>query len=147
MMFPLPGTGYVIEPAAPWLHHPACRPGLAAPLSGAVPKDLHTNIFVKNFAQKPLPPRSGATRSRPPGSRAAGVYSCKFGKRKYIFVKNENIKYKNIKPRHYNLHKPMAQIRRQPNTQRAAYMTDYLVCCPPSHETEYIEQSKIHHGD
>ena len=45
----------------------------------------------------PLPPRCRAARSRPPGSWAAGVYSCKFPNRKYIFVKNENIKYKNKK--------------------------------------------------
>ena len=31
------------------------------------------------------------------GSGAAGVYSCKFPNRKYIFVKNKNIKYKNKK--------------------------------------------------
>ena len=35
-------------------------------------------FFAKIFAEKSLPPRSGATRSRPPGSGAAGVYSCKF---------------------------------------------------------------------
>ena len=52
---------------------------------------------TKIFAEKPLPPRSGATRSRPPGSGAGGVYFCKFRKRKYIFVKNENKKIK--KPR------------------------------------------------
>ena len=43
---------------------------------------------VKIFAEKPLPPRSGATR---PGGR---VYFCKFRKQKYIFVKNENEKIK-----------------------------------------------------
>jgi len=42
---------------------------------------------AKIFAEKPLPPRSGA----------AGLYFCKFRKRKYIFVKNENEKYKNKK--------------------------------------------------
>ena len=47
------------------------------------------------FVERPLPPRSGATRSRPPGSRAVGVFFCKFRKRKYIFVKNKNKKIKN----------------------------------------------------
>ena len=47
---------------------------------------------AKIFAEKPLPPRSGATRSRLPGSGAVGVYSYKFRKRKYIFVKNKNKK-------------------------------------------------------
>jgi hypothetical protein len=68
------------------------RPGLGAP--GA---PLYVNIFVKFFVQKLLPPRSGAIRSRPPGSGATMVYFCKFRKRKYIFIKNKNIKYKNIK--------------------------------------------------
>ena len=36
----------------------------------------------------------------PPGSGADGVYSCKFRKQKYIFVKNEIEKYKNKKS-HY----------------------------------------------
>ena len=49
------------------------------------------------FVEKPLPSCSGATRSRPPGSRAVGVFFCKFRKWKYIFVKNKNKKYKNIK--------------------------------------------------
>ena len=35
---------------------------------------------AKIFAEKRLPPRSGATRSRPPGSGATGVYFCKFRK-------------------------------------------------------------------
>ena len=144
---------WVGEPVAPQPggqgRPPRCRAARAGrPAAGRpAPRDLRANNFTKVFAQKPLPPRSGAARSRPSGSGAAGVYFCKLRKRKYIFVKNKNIKYKNKKPRHYNLHKPMAQIRRQPNTQRAAYMTDHLVCCPPSHETEYREQSKIHHGD
>jgi len=54
------------------------RPAAGRP----APRDLRVNIFAKIFAQKSLPP----------GSRAAGVYSCKFRKRKYIFVKNENKK-------------------------------------------------------
>ena len=58
---------------------PRCR---ATGLQGPARK-----YFRKSFSQKPLPPRSGATRSQPPGSGAAGVYSCKFRKRKYIFVK------------------------------------------------------------
>ena len=37
---------------------------------------------AKFFAEKPLPPRSGA----------AGIYFCKFRKQIYIFVKNENKK-------------------------------------------------------
>ena len=64
------------------------RPGGRPPRCRATaPRDLCVNSFVKVFAQKSLPPRSGA----------AGVFSCKFRKRKYIFVKNENKKYKNIK--------------------------------------------------
>ena len=42
---------------------------------------------AKLFAEKPLPPGSGA----------AGVYSCKFRKQKYIFVKNKIEKYRNKK--------------------------------------------------
>ena len=45
------------------------------------------NLFSSFFSGKPLPPGSGA----------AGVYFCKFPNRKYIFVKNENKKYKNKK--------------------------------------------------
>ena len=52
-------------------------------------------FYVKSFAEKPLPPGSGAARCRSPGSGAAGVYSCKFRKQKYIFIKNEIEKYKN----------------------------------------------------
>ena len=43
---------------------------------------------TKHFAEKPLPPGSGAARCRPPDSGAAGVYFYKFQK-KNIFVKNE----------------------------------------------------------
>ena len=50
------------------------------------------------FSEMPLPPRCRAAWSRPPASGAAGVYSCKFPNRKYIFVKNRNKKYKNKKP-------------------------------------------------
>jgi len=57
--------------------------GAGRPAAGRpAPRDLRANIFAKVFSQKPLPPRSGA----------AGVYSCKFRKRKYIFLKNENKK-------------------------------------------------------
>ena len=74
----------------------------AAPLPGpSCPAAGRQVLFCKNFceffAEKSLPPRSGATRSRPPGSGAAMVYSCKFWKRKYIFVKNKNKEYKNKK--------------------------------------------------
>ena len=48
------------------------------------PRDLRAIIFAKFFAQKPLPPRCRAARSRPPGNWAAGVYSCKFVNRKYL---------------------------------------------------------------
>ena len=58
------------------------------------PSGTRTQFFTKIFTDKPLSPGSGATRCRPPNSWAAGVYSCKFRKRKYIFVKNENEKYK-----------------------------------------------------
>jgi len=69
--------------------------GAGRPAAGRpAPRELRANIFAKIFAQKPLPPRSGVTRSRSSGSGAAGVYSCKFRKRKYIFVKNENKKIK-----------------------------------------------------
>ena len=74
------------EPAARLLGGPgAGHPADGRPAS----KDLRTNIFVKIFAQKPLPPCSGATRSRLPGNGAAGVYFCKFRKRKYIFLKKQ----------------------------------------------------------
>ena len=106
--FRSPGTGYVIEPAAPWLHHPACRPGPAArlpgdqggpaaPQPGDRPQGPVCNFFHLFFVEKPLPPGCRAARSRPPGSGAAGVYFCKFPNRKYIFIKNRNIKYKNKK--------------------------------------------------
>ena len=56
-------------------------------------KKLQKYIFgFRFYSSIPLPPRSGATRSRPSGSGAAGVYFCKFRKQKYIFVKNENKK-------------------------------------------------------
>ena len=87
----------------------AGRPAAGRP----APRDLRANIFVKVFAQKPLPPRSGATRSRPPGSGAAGVYFCKFWKRKYIFIKNKNIKYKNKKPRTLPMSAPRPAHNRQ----------------------------------
>ena len=51
------------------------------------PRDLRAIFATKFFSEMPLPPGSGA----------AGVYSCKFPNRKYIFVKNENKKYKNKK--------------------------------------------------
>ena len=56
----------------------AGRPGLQGP---------GRKFSAKVFAEKPLPPGSGA----------AGVYSCKFRKQKYIFVKTKIEKYKNIK--------------------------------------------------
>jgi len=61
------------------------------------PPGVLAQIFRETFAEKPLPLGSGAARCRPPGSGAAGVYSCKFRKQKYIFVKNEIEKYKNKK--------------------------------------------------
>ena len=53
------------------------------------PPGASAQILSENFAEKPLPPRSGATRSRPPGSRAARVS----GRPGYISVnfENENI--------------------------------------------------------
>ena len=86
------------------VRHRACRP--LAPSSGMQARagrpatgrpalrDLRANIFANFFAQKPLPPRCRAAGSRP----AAGVYSCKFRNRKYIFFKNENKKIKKIAP-------------------------------------------------
>ena len=67
---------------------PRCRAvwGAGRPAAGRpVPRDLRAIFSAKIFAQKPRPPRC----------RAAGVYSCKFPNWKYIFVKNENKKYKN----------------------------------------------------
>ena len=72
--------------------------GPAAPLPGDRPQGPVCNFFLLFFAFKPLPPGCRAARFRPPGSGAAGVYFCKFPNRKYIFVKNENKKYKNKKP-------------------------------------------------
>ena len=55
--------------------------GAGRPAAGRLAlRDLRANIFAKVFAQKPLPPRSGAIRSWPSGSGAAGVYFCKFRK-------------------------------------------------------------------
>ena len=71
----------------------AGRPAAGRPVLQG-PRRNFLSIF---FADKSLPPGYRAARSRPPGSGTAGVYSCKFRTRKYIFVKNENIKYKNIK--------------------------------------------------
>ena len=92
-----PSTSCVVLPTvqkkSDWGGHPAAagrptagRPGGRPPRWRPAPRDLRANIFAKVFAQKPLPPRSGATRCLPPGSGAAGVYSCKFRKRKYIFL-------------------------------------------------------------
>ena len=79
------------RPAAgrPW------RP--AARLPGDRSPGTCLQFFSSFFSDKPPPPGSRAARSRPPGSGAAGVYFCKFPNRKYIFVKNRNKKYKNIK--------------------------------------------------
>ena len=52
-------------------------------------------------AGRPAVATQRATRSRPPSSGAAGVYSCKFRKQKYIFVKNEIEKYKNRKTAYF----------------------------------------------
>jgi len=46
------------------------------------PRDLRAIFATKFFSEMPLPPGSGA----------AGVYSCKFPNQKYIFEKNENKK-------------------------------------------------------
>ena len=74
------------------------RPGgLAAPLPGGRSSRDLSIIFCRFFLQ--ISPYRPAVRFRPPGSGAAGVYSCKFRTRKYIFVKNENKKY-NKKNRH-----------------------------------------------
>ena len=82
------------RPRSGWWCDRRRRGGWAA---GRRPQDLRVNVFVKFFIQQSLPARSGATRSRPPGSGAAGVYFYKFRTRKYIFIKNENKKYKNKK--------------------------------------------------
>ena len=72
--------------------------GAGRPAAGRpAPRDLRAIFSVNFFPEMPLPPRCRAARSRPPDSGAAGVYSCKFQNRKYIFVKNENKKYKNKK--------------------------------------------------
>ena len=87
---PYIGVGGPAAPRAAW---EAGRPAAGR----SVPKNLSAIFFPLFFAGKPLPPRSRAARYRPPGSVATGVYSYKFPNRKYIFVKNENIKYKNEK--------------------------------------------------
>jgi hypothetical protein len=62
--------------------------GAGRPAAGRpVLQGLGRKFSAKCFAEKPLPPGSGA----------AGVYSCKFRKLKYIFVKNKIEKYKNKK--------------------------------------------------
>src|SRR6185312_1975822 len=79
---------------------PHCRAawGAGRPATGRVVLQGPGHKFsAKVFAEKPLPPGSGTARCWPPGSGAAGVYSCKFRKQKYIFVKNEIEKYKNKK--------------------------------------------------
>ena len=79
---------------------PRCRAawGAGRPAAGRpAPRDLRAIFSAIFFSKMPLPPRCRAARSRPPSSEAAGVYSCKFPNRKYIFVKNENKKYKNKK--------------------------------------------------
>src|SRR6185369_13776202 len=89
------------DPLCPW--RPLCdiepfQSFLSCPAAGQpAPRDLSAIFCHLFFADKPLPPGCRAARSRPPGSWAAGVYSCKFPNRKYIFVKNENKKIK--KPR------------------------------------------------
>ena len=78
-----------------------CRAAWGAGRPAAGWQGLFCKKFRGKFALGPLEdrsPDSGAARWRPPGSRAAGVYSCKFRKQKYIFVKNEIEKYKNKKP-------------------------------------------------
>ena len=86
------------RPSGQW----ACRSGMAIhPITGS--GFFIFLFFISVFYKKyifyleiyrniPRPPRCRAARSRPPSSGAAGVYSCKFRKRKYIFVKNENKK-------------------------------------------------------
>ena len=69
------------DPAAP-------QPRAGRPAAGL--PDLQgpgLKFSAKLFAEKPLPLGSGA----------AEVYSCKFRKQKYIFVKNKIKKYKNKK--------------------------------------------------
>ena len=61
----------------------AGRPAAGRPVLQGPQRKLSAKIF----AEKPLPPRSGA----------AEVYSYKFRKQKNIFVKNKTIKYKNKK--------------------------------------------------
>ena len=66
----------------------AGRPGgPAAPLPGDRPHGPICNFFRLFFAEKPLPPGTGA----------AGVYFYNFPNQKYIFIKNRNKKYKNKK--------------------------------------------------
>ena len=51
--------------------------GLGAGRSAAgrpVLQEPQRKFSAKIFAEKPLPPRSGATRSRPPGSGTAGIF-------------------------------------------------------------------------
>jgi hypothetical protein len=53
------------------------------------PRDLRVIFFVKFFSEMPLPLSGGR------------VYFYKFPNRKYIFVKNENKKYKNNKSAYF----------------------------------------------
>jgi len=84
-------------------HPDGGRPGPAASLPGGlgagrpsagrpVLQGLARKFSAKFFAEKPLPPRS-----------AAGVYSYKFRKQKYIFGKNKIEKYKNKKTAAFKL--------------------------------------------
>ena len=83
-----------LDPAAPLPGGlGAGRPAAGRPVLQGPGRKFSANFF----AEKPLLPGSEAARCQPTGSRAAGVYSCKFRKQKYIFVKNEIEKYKNKK--------------------------------------------------
>jgi len=94
-----PANPYIgmVEPVA---QLPGGQGGPAAQLPGDRPQGPVCDFFSPCcVAFKPLLPGCRAARSRPPGSRAAEVYFCKFPNRKYIFVKMEikNIEIK--KPR------------------------------------------------
>ena len=62
--------------------------GAGRPAAGRPAPGTCAQFSPQIFFQK-CPCRPAAGRPVPPGSGAAGVYSCKFQKQKYIFVKNK----------------------------------------------------------
>ena len=85
-------------PAAP---PPGGLGGPAAPLLGDRPPRTSAQFSPQNFFHKsPCRPAAGRPGPGRPAAGRPGVYSCKLPNRKYIFIKNKNIKYKNKKTAH-----------------------------------------------